>query len=88
VWNAANGALRHALDQGGGTSVMNIAFGSGSLLAASSADGAIQLWNAREGQPVGTLPGSGGANSIAFSSDGTLVASGGADGNVRLWGAS
>jgi WD40 repeat protein len=60
------------------------------LLASADADGTVRLWNAVNGQPVGSpLPvdpsNPGGVYGVAFSPDGSLLASADADGTVRLW---
>ena len=63
----------------------------GHILAASSEDGTIRLWNVTDpahatqiGQPL-TKPTWGGVLTVAFSPDGHVLAAVGADSTVRLW---
>jgi WD40 repeat protein len=59
----------------------------GSILASSSKDGTIKLWNVATGAQLRTFYG-GGGYSVAFNHDGTLIAAGSSDGVVRLWDVS
>jgi WD40 repeat protein len=62
----------------------------GRLIASGEDGGAVRLWDAETGEPVGgPLTGHEGAvHAVAFSPDGQRIASAGEDGTVRLWDAS
>ncbi len=57
------------------------------LLAASSADHSVTLWNVRSGRRVDPrlFGHTQTVSSVAFSGDGKTLASGGADDQIRLW---
>ena len=58
----------------------------GKLLASSSQDKTIRLWNPADGKLIREMKGHTDiVDSIAFSPDGKLLASGSADKSVRLW---
>lgn len=63
-------------------------FPSGNILATSSADGRIGIWDlTKPKKPLVSLQGHAGtADVIAVSPDGTLLISGGEDGTIRVWG--
>jgi WD40 repeat protein len=67
---------------------MRVAFSpDGHRLASASKDGALRLWNADTGQPIGDplLGLTGAISSGGFSRDGTRMVSGSDDHTVRLW---
>ncbi|MEH2305972.1 serine/threonine-protein kinase [Nostoc sp.] len=56
------------------------------ILASSSNDNTIKLWDVASGNEIGTLTGhSSQVNSIVFSRDGQILVSGGADGAIKVW---
>ncbi len=57
----------------------------GKILASSSEDQTIKLWNVETRREILTLPGIGRIMSIAFSPDGKLLASSGDAGNLNVW---
>ncbi len=85
VWDGT-GTLLQTLDQGSVAPIALALNPMGSLLAASSADGSVRLWDVAAGTQLYVLTGHNGeASSVAFSPDSTILASGGADNTVRLW---
>jgi WD40 repeat protein len=93
VWDATTG--REILNRRGpGNPVCRLAFTrDGQWLAASSGDGAAQVWEVATGQPVHELPGQQnlagqklGDLGVAFSPDGRRLAiAGGSTGAVKVW---
>ncbi len=67
--------------------IQTLAFApDGHAIASGGNDAAVQLWDARLGTHLQTLPGQSGAvYALAWSPDGCLLASGGLDGGIRLW---
>ena len=86
-WLAAGGK-----SFGHGGRVTSVAFSpDGRLLASSSDDKTIRIWNVTTGQEVLTLTGhKGRVNAVVFSPDGKLLASAGGpfDNTVKLWNVS
>ncbi|MGD9710493.1 MAG: WD40 repeat domain-containing protein [Thermomicrobiales bacterium] len=92
IWELGEGgrtaALLHTVEQG--AEVRALAFGPDNLLAAGGAPGeldiTLQIWNARSGEFVTSLPvKQGEVRSLAFSPNGSQLASGGKDQTVLLW---
>src|SRR5687768_2327243 len=74
--------------EGHGGSVMALSFSprEGAVLASSSRDKTIRLWDAKAGKLLRTLEGhAADVYCVTFSAKGDLVASGSADRSVRLW---
>jgi WD40 repeat protein len=96
VWDAATGAVLHDPVRDG-SGVTSVAFSpDGRLLASGSGTwdaaqqkytgGAVSLWDAATGRPVGRLSGHGSSVlCLAFSPDGARLASGGFDGTTVVW---
>ena len=58
----------------------------GGLLASAGADGVVNLWDGRSGEPRGTLHGHVGiVDALSFTSDGKYLVTAGHDRIVRLW---
>ena len=59
----------------------------GTLLATSTREHSVTVWNVRSGKPTQPLlyGHTGAVSSVAFRRDGRLLASGSADGDIRLW---
>src|SRR5882762_9978945 len=70
--------------------VRSISFSpDGKLIASSSEDHTIKLWDAVTGKQLRTVMGGGDSvYTIAFSPDGKVIASGGFDSAIRLWDAT
>jgi len=74
-------------EQPGGMEFQAVAFSpDGGYLVTGNRDGAVQVWDARNGQPVGTL----GTHDrevrgVVFTRAGTRVASVSGDGKVKVW---
>ena len=70
-----------------GTTPTSVAFSAdGKRMATVSDRGAVQVWNAETGQPIGH-PLSGGTGGVALSPDGRKVATTGANYSLLLWDA-
>ncbi|MFO8071097.1 MAG: protein kinase [Polyangia bacterium] len=85
LWDVESGASRGRLaGHEGGIRALSFHPG-GRLLASAGADGAVRIWNHRDGEPVRALLGhAGAASAVAYGPDGTL-ASGDESGVLRLW---
>lgn len=77
------------LDDVGGTIYSEEFSRDGKLLATTSADGLVRLWNAESGTKIATLTGHTNAvTAVAFSPDGRTLATGSLDRTARLWNIS
>jgi WD40 repeat protein/tetratricopeptide (TPR) repeat protein len=86
VWDAATGALLHALAVQEGE-IHSVTFSSnGEWLASGGEDSMIRLWDATTGALLRTLEGhKGGIHSVAFSSNGQWLVSASQDDTIKLW---
>lgn len=83
VWDLRKREVLYTLD--GHSDVINaIAFSpDGQILASSSQDRTLKLWNLRTGKLLHSLEGQG---AIAFSRDGKTLVSVGKDNSIQIWG--
>jgi WD40 repeat protein len=70
--------------------ITDISFGPAGVLASSSIDGTVRLWDTGTGEPIGEPLRMGvehapTVDSVAISPDGSLLAAACSDGRVRLW---
>lgn len=85
VW-MSSGTLTATLDHGS-NAVTGLAFNpGGTLLATTTIDGSVRLWDLSTSAQVATLSAGGTVEAVTFSPDGTQIASGGAADAVLLWG--
>jgi len=92
LWNLASRTLIATLPAVGAddgvNAVNSVSFSSdGTLLAAGTLAGEVQLWDLTSPVPQATKPVliGGVVNAVALSADGTLLAAGTSNGNVQLW---
>lgn len=89
LWNGTSGGLVRKLSDGHKTWVLGTSFSSdGSVLATSSWDKSVRLWNIPTGDLLANLVGhTSGVWTCAFHPEksSTLLCSGAADGSLKLW---
>jgi WD40 repeat protein/serine/threonine protein kinase len=93
VWNASDGRVQLEFSVGRGTPLgpyQAVAFSpDGRYLVTGQLEGAVQVWDARTGQPVRTLATHDREiRGVVFSRDGQHLASASGDGKVMLWDAT
>ena len=87
LWDTASRSIVRRLS-GHATDVVFVGFSAdGRILATSSTDGRVVLWDPATGQKTGEIVATLGVHSLAVSPDGTTIATGGgvAQGDVTLW---
>jgi WD40 repeat protein len=87
IWDLCSGILQRTLDNPEQKRIADAVFSlDNKLLASTSWDGTIQLWNVSSGRIVQVLGNHFCAlNHVVFSPDGKLLASTHKDGTVKLW---
>jgi WD40 repeat protein len=88
VWDVQNGRGAFALP--GGQEYFTAAFSpDGRYLVTGRLSGAVQVWDARTGDPIGTLgTHTREVRAVVFSRDGKHLATASPDGQVKLWDAT
>jgi WD40 repeat protein/predicted Ser/Thr protein kinase len=85
IWDVASCALRHTLECGANVIAVEFA-GRSPLLACSTWDGELQLWDAATGKRQRVLRGPGlRQRGLAASRDGARLAAGGVEQQVHVW---
>lgn len=84
----SSGDVTYSLEVSSNVNIYRVTFSSdGNMIAASSTDDKIYLWDANKGTFIGTLEGhTEDVTDIDFSPDGKTFASASFDGTVRIWG--
>src|SRR5262249_34396369 len=84
-WDAASGALWQTLECGANVIALEFV-GNGPLVACSTWDGELQLWDAMTGRRQRMLRGPGlRQRALAISRDGARLAAGGVEQQVQVW---
>lgn len=82
VWNLETGEIRHTLNGHEGEIDAIVTSPDGKLLASSSADGTIILWELGAGKMLKTIEGQG---AIVFSPDSETLIGVGGDNQIQVW---
>ena len=86
VWDTASAKLRQTFDSGNNTAITNLAFQpGGDLLAATDLQGALRIWNSRDGKlvkQIAATPEQQWFSALAFSPDGSMLVTGSPNGDT------
>lgn len=88
IWDAVGGKLLHTIPADNGSAIAIVFQPRGGALAVATAEGKLQLWDARSGalaQTITVPPEQGRFSALAFSPDGTMLVTGAPTGELTFW---